>query len=148
MSKKMTVKKIAYCWRRTSRNGGLLFDTFVLVDESLDDLISYKAARRCRFIIGQIYNGKIDDDHTIDFQSFETIDDDRASNTLIDEWSAEDAAARRTKLNESARKKLQAEYRNKWLEKLEPLRRQYQGMTACNQRAMRQLLLEWIGARP
>jgi hypothetical protein len=143
---KMTIKKIAYCGRRLGK-GSVMFDAFVLIDESDDALLYYKAARVCRFIIGQIYNGKITEDHTIRFDSLEAIPDELAFPGRITEWSADDAVARRTKINESTRKKLQAEYRAKWLEDLEPLRNQYRRLNAGERRAMRQLVIEWIEAR-
>lgn len=140
---KMKMRPIAYCGRRNSAEGTLL-DAFLMVDEAGSDFLHYKAARRCLFVIGQVYDGKISDDHTIEFSSFKAIDDRMVSTKNIAEWSAADAVARRTKENESARRKMQGEHREKWRERLEPLRWQYREMTAPQRRAMRQLIIEWL----
>jgi len=139
---KMTNRQIAYCGRRLSHKQQLM-DAFAIVGE-LDDLLFYKAARRCPFVIGQIYNAKISPTHTMDFSSFEEDCDNRVPDGIAIEWSTKDAVSRRAKENESSRTKAQKECRQRWLEVLEPIRMQYRQMSAPKRRALRQLIIEWI----
>lgn len=142
MAKRMTKRLIAYCGKRRYSSGKML-DAYVLMDGPMEDLLFYTASRRARFVIGQIYEGKVSVDHTTDFSSFEATADIIES-SLLAKWSAEDAVARRTHQNESARKKLQKEHRQSWKEVLEPLRGQYRRMSLSQRRAMQQLIVEWL----
>jgi len=144
--KKMTPQSIAYCGKRRTLKGKLL-DAFALVNDSTDedDLLMYKAARRCSYVIGAIYTANIDSDGRCDFSSIE-IEDETMCADLICAWSTSDATARRAQENESVREKMQTQNRHKWLEALEPLRRQYRNMTIPQRRATKQLLIEWLEA--
>ncbi len=135
--------RLFYMGRRY--NGKNLVDVFIREDDLPDgETLNYRAARRCRWTIGAMYQGNLNPKNTLDFSTLEYIENEEIDDVRVIEWSAEDAAARRAKQNESARERVSKEHRQAWLTKLEPLRVQYRRMTIPERRALRQLLIEWL----
>ena len=141
-SKRMKRRHVWYAGRRMNDRGKFL-DLFVTADDEAKEL-HYSAKRRCDWCIGNRYSVLLSDSGTLDFGSFEVEKAGKASDELIDAWSVQDASARRAKQNEGARKRLERERREQWMEALEPLRRQYRAMSFSQRRAMRQLIIEWL----
>jgi len=135
-------KVVAYIGKRFSHSGKLL-SGFVFADDLSGDVMLYSSKRAGLYPIGSLLNAKITKSQRMDFNAFEQTGD-VVSDYLVEQWSAEDAVARRAKTNESARARMVKEHRGAWLTVLEPLRRQYWNASAMERRALKQLLIEWL----
>lgn len=140
MAKRFYKKQIAYAGKRIQN--GRLYASFQFMGRENESLKLYRP-KRDPYIIGQIYDCKLSKDDTLDFNSMKATDE-YVDEDLILAWSTRDAADRRAQSNESAGKKLQKKRRDYWLERLEPLRREYRTMGYAQRRAIQQLLIEWL----
>ena len=145
MADKEAARAMVYCGRRfedgTVRE---VFAEWLPDDPQVGDEHAYSGVKKMpRFAIGEVYVGACDENFRVDFSTFEATGD-TASDFQIAGWSARDTAARRAKYVHASRRKLQGARRKHWMDTLDPLRREYRLMSLMEQRAMRQLVLEWL----
>lgn len=150
MSDKKPTRALVYCGRRFwDEKAHDIFaewlpDTKTDSDGDVGPEHSYEVKKKRReFAIGTVYIGVCDEEFSCDFSTFEPTGD-TSTGFQITGWSARDTAARRAKYVHGTRKRLTIDMRASWLDAMEPLRWQYRKMTLMEQRAMRQLVLEWL----